>query len=320
MEVFLNSDVFINLKNENNPYEENSDYISLITPKLSIIYNTNYDYMKEPNYLKNKMKKNYNKKHNNHQYNLKNHNFTKKGKGGIIKRKPIFESNINKEDTSYELIELENNKKEILSLLNKLSDKKEKEISDKIINICLKAINKDICDILCEKIFEYGTKQHNYIYLYINLYERLINNNIKNGIIKKICDIVDIKIKKYINCENEDDKYNVLYRENIDKKSMDYDDFCKINKEGDILKGIIKFICLIYKKWNKKEILNLKNVIFNIQSFTNEIYLDCIMILHDIFCLSSKQMEILKDYEKNGDFKGKMMMKFKILDIIELKK
>ena len=92
------------------------------------------------------------------------------------------------------------------------------------------------------------------------------------------------------------------------------------NKEKKNLKGkiniiinLIKFdIIPIGKEFLIKNLMKYKN-------YENELFLELLQIINNISKLEKHVINDLQNYLDNTNFKGKMMIKFKIKDVIENK-
>ena len=140
----------------------------------------------------------------------------------------------------------------------------------------------------------------------MKLYKCIIINEVrKNYLTNKIDEIVTNK--------NGDLKLIVT-----NTSSNSYDEFCDINKEKKNLKGKIKIILYLIKNniipFTKDYIF--KNIL-KYKDYENDIYLEILQIIHNIIYLEENQIEDLNNYLKTNNFKGKMMYKFKIKDIID---
>jgi|TARA_B110000240_G_scaffold197760_1_gene254226 hypothetical protein len=215
------------------------------------------------------------------------------------------------------LLENKTDDKIILSYLNKITNKNYEELSTKII----KNITNYNYTIIFEKLLEISYKQPHYSNLYIKLYKR-INNFIleeKNNI---LLDNIYNFILEYSNniINNKNNDLNLIIK-HVDKKKLDYNDFCDINKNSKHLKGKINIICYLIKY----KIINIdKNYLidnlFKYENYDNEIFLELLQIINNILVLDNDKIDVLREYIKTSDFKGKMMIKFKLKDIIDNKK
>ena len=111
-----------------------------------------------------------------------------------------------------------------------------------------------------------------------------------------------------------------LIDKHIDKVKLDYNEFCDINKNAKHLKGRISIICNLIKN----EIINydkdnLIDTLFKYENYDNEVFLEVLQILNNILKLDDKKIEVLQEYVNTTNFKGKMMLKFKLKDIIDNK-
>ena len=200
----------------------------------------------------------------------------------------------------------------ILGYLNKISDSTYKGLSEKIIL----NISDDNYIKIINKLFEIAYKQTTYYKLYINLFQEIINidnkelvKNINNYIISQINDIISNK--------NDD---LILINKHIDKVKLEYNDFCDINKNAKFLKGKIYIISNLIKNEivdiNKEYLID---TIFKYKNYDNEIFLEVLHILNNIFKLDNEKIKVLQEYVDTANFKGRMMLKFKLKDIIDNK-
>tara|TARA_Y100000389_G_C17360320_1_gene463389 strand:- start:170 stop:967 length:798 start_codon:yes stop_codon:yes gene_type:complete len=190
----------------------------------------------------------------------------------------------------------------ILGYLNKITEDNYETLSKKII------INTTSSNysIIIDKLNLISFKQSNYSDLYMKLYKCIIINEVrKNYLTNKIDEIVTNK--------KGDLKLIVT-----NTSSNSYDEFCDINKEKKNLKGKIKIILYLIKNniipFTKDYIF--KNIL-KYKDYENDIYLEILQIIHNIIYLEENQIEDLNNYLKTNNFKGKMMYKFKIKDIID---
>lgn len=240
----------------------------------------------------------------------------------IVNRRPLYSKYKYKKNSykynNYKEISENNRKKNktdiqlVLGYLNKLSNTNYKDLSEKIIS----NISHDNYIKIINKLFEISYKQTTYYKLYINLFEQIINidnkelvKNINNYIISQINDIILNK--------NED---LTLINKHIDKVKLEYDDFCDINKNAKFLKGKIYII----SKLIKNEIIDINkeyliDTIFKYKNYDNEIFLEVLQILNNILKLDDEKIRLLQEYIDITNFKGKMMLKFKLKDIIDNK-
>ena len=68
--------------------------------------------------------------------------------------------------------------------------------------------------------------------------------------------------------------------------------------------------------------INKNNIIENLikyKNYDNEIYLDLLQITNNILNLTENEINILQNYLDTNNFRGKMMIKFKLQDIIQNK-
>ena len=201
----------------------------------------------------------------------------------------------------------------ILGYFNKLTNKTYDDLSNKIIN----DIDEDNYIKIIDKLFEISYKQTSYYELYINLYKKILNEVKDDNIVKKISDYLLSKINNIINDNNNELN---LIKTHTDKIKLEYDDFCDINKNAKTLKGQIYIISNLIKHnliYLKKEILI--NNLFKYEDYDNEIFLELLQILNNILKLDDDKILVLQDYIDTSNFKGKMMLKFKLKDIIDNK-
>ena len=201
----------------------------------------------------------------------------------------------------------------ILGYFNKLTNKTYDDLSNKIIN----DIDEDNYIKIIDKLFEISYKQTSYYELYINLYKKILNEVKDDNIVKKINDYLLSKINNIINDNNNELN---LIKNHTDKIKLEYDDFCDINKNAKNLKGQIFIISnLIKHKIIDLEKDTLIDNLFKYENYDNEIFLELLQILNNIIGLDDNKINVLQNYVDISDFKGKMMLKFKLKDIIENK-
>jgi len=200
----------------------------------------------------------------------------------------------------------------ILGYLNKLSRKNYNDLSEKIIeSICEENYIKII-----NKLFEISYKQTSYSELYVKLYKKIISvddseliENINTYIINEITNII-------LNKNND----LTLIDKHVDKVKLDYNDFCDINKNAKNLKGKINIISKLIKnnviKLEKKYLIDN---LFKYENYDNEVFLEVLQILNNILRLDNEKIKVLQEYVNTVNFKGKMMLKFKLKDIIDNK-
>lgn len=201
----------------------------------------------------------------------------------------------------------------ILSYLNKLTHTNYDDLSNKICeNICEDNYNK-----ILDKLYDISYKQPSYSELYLLLYKKIINKTddkvLVNNIITKLHN-------KCINVINNDDNELQLIDKHVNKTDLDYNEFCNVNKNAKHLKGKISIISNLIKN----EIITLDkniliNTLFKYENYENEVFLELLQIINNILLLDDSKIEVLKNYVNTANFKGKMMLKFKLKDIIENK-
>ena len=201
----------------------------------------------------------------------------------------------------------------ILSYLNKLTHTNYDDLSNKICeNICQDNYNK-----ILDKLYEISYKQPSYSELYLLLYKKIIDKtddkDLVNNIITKLHN-------KCINVINNHDNELQLIDKHVNKTDLDYNEFCNVNKNAKHLKGKISIISNLIKN----EIIKLdKNILidtlFKYENYENEVFLELLQIINNILLLDDSKIEVLKNYVNKANFKGKMMLKFKLKDIIENK-
>lgn len=265
--------------------------------------NTKYDYNNKYSNNKHSNNKHSNNKYSNNKYSNNKYktnknrqtNFHNLEKNNIIRKK-------NRTDVEI-----------ILSYLNKITHKNYEDLSSKICeNIC-----EDNYQIIIDKLFEISYKQTSYTELYILLYKKIVSSITEDGLINNIIIYITNKINDIINNKNNDLS---LIDKHIDKVKLDYNDFCDINKNAKHLKGRISIICNLIK--NKIINLDKNNFIDNLfkyENYDNEVFLEVLQILNNILKLDDKKIIALQEYVSNSNFKGKMMLKFKLKDIIDNK-
>lgn len=266
---------------ENNNYNINSKYY---TNKYSTNKYSNNKYSNRYSGKKYKHKLNKNKKTT--EYYSENTNYTKKNR------------------TDVEII---------VSYLNKITKKNYEDLSSKICD----NISDDNYVRIIDKLFEISYKQTSYSELYIELYKKILLSSNENELINKIIYHITSKINNII--ENKNNELSLI-NEHIDKVQLDYSDFCDINKNAKHLKGKISIISNLIKN----EIINLdKDILidnlFKYENYNNEIFLEILQILNNILKLDNNKINVLQEYVNNTNFKGKMMLKFKLKDIIDNK-
>lgn len=194
----------------------------------------------------------------------------------------------------------------LLSNLNKITESNYNTLSNKIIT----NITEDNWKIVIDKLIEISFKQSNYVLLYINLYKQIIiNSTRKKYLDNKIADILDSKNDELI-----------LLKINDNINILEYDDFCQSNKNKKKFKGIINIIINLIK--NELIFINFNGLMRKLmiyKNYENEIFLETLHIIHNTINLYKFYIDDLKDYLAITDFKRKMMIKFKIQDIIENK-
>ena len=194
----------------------------------------------------------------------------------------------------------------VLSYLNKITFDNYEILSKKIIS----NIRDNNFKMIIDKLLIISFKQYNYSKLYLDLYKAILDDDEKkNYLNNKICEIII----------NKNGDLNVLINnENINK--LNYDDFCDNNKEKKNLKGKINIIINLIKS----EIIEITKEMFyknliKYKDYNNEIYLEILQIVNNNIKLSNELIEDLQNYLDKNDFKGRMMIKFKIKDIIDNK-
>lgn len=200
----------------------------------------------------------------------------------------------------------------ILGYLNKLSTQNYNSLSEKIIeSICEENYIKII-----NKLFEISYKQISYSELYIKIYKKIISID-DSQLIEKINTYIINDITNIILNKNDD---LILIDKHIDKAKLDYNDFCDINKSAKNLKGKINIISkLIKNNIIKLEKNYLIDNLFKYENYDNEIFLELLHILNNILKLDDEKIKVLQEYVNTANFKRKMMLKFKLKDIIDNK-
>ncbi len=200
----------------------------------------------------------------------------------------------------------------ILGYLNKLSTKNYNELSEKIIeSICEENYIKII-----NKLFEISYKQTSYSELYVKLYKKIISVD-DSELIENINTYIINEITNIILNKNDD---LTLIDKHVDKAKLDYSDFCDINKNAKNLKGKINIISkLIKNNVIKLEKNYLIDNLFKYENYDNEVFLELLQILNNILNLDNEKIKVLQEYVDTANFKGKMMLKFKLKDIIDNK-
>lgn len=201
----------------------------------------------------------------------------------------------------------------IVSYLNKLTRKNYEDLSIKICdNIC-----EDNYERIIDKLFEISYKQTSYSDLYVELYKQILSSITEKDLDVNIINHIDIKINDII--ENNNNELSLIDK-HIDKVQLDYSDFCDINKNAKHLKGKISIISNLIKN----EVINLDqnyliDTLFKYENYENEIFLELLQILNNILKLNDEKIKVLQEYVDTTNFKGKMMLKFKLKDIIDNK-
>ena len=211
-------------------------------------------------------------------------------------------NNSYKKKTYYKSYTPKTDDKIIVGYLNKITNDNYELLSKKVIL----NTNDNNFKLIIDKLNFISFKQSNYSELYINLYKSLItDDNRKKYLNEKINDII----------LNKNDELKLIVNNTF---SNSYNEFCDINKEKKELKGKIKIILNLIKN----NIIDFDNeyIYNNILKYTdyyNDIYLELLQIINNIIGLDNKNINHLNNYLETNDFKGKMMYKFKIKDIIE---
>ena len=239
-------------------------------------------------------------------YNNNNNNNNNNNK---YKSKKSYKHNTFKETSEITRLKRKTDIQIILGYLNKLTSKNYDILSEKI----TENISEDNYIEILNKLFEISYKQASYSDLYIGLYKKIIttsdNKLFNNYIILQITNIIF----------NKNDELTLIDK-HIDKVKLDYNDFCDINKNAKYLKGKINII----SKLIKNNIIDLKQSIlidnlFKYENYENEIFLELLQIINNILKLDKDKIKVLQNYVDTSNFKGKMMLKFKLKDIISNK-
>lgn len=212
----------------------------------------------------------------------------------FYKKKKNFSRGINKTDD-----------KIILSYLNKITENNYNNLSFKIKS----NIRENNFKMIIDKLLLISFKQSNYSKLYIDLFRLIIIDEIK-------CQYLNEKIEEIITDKNDDLR---LLLNKIDSSS--YEEFCDNNKEKKLLKGKINIIINLIKFDiipTGKDFL-LKNLM-KYKNFENDLFLELLQIINNVSNLDKLTIDDLQHSLDNTNFKGKMMIKFKIQDVIENKK
>ena len=216
--------------------------------------------------------------------------------------------------------DIDKNKRNINSLLNKISKNNFDVIFKKI--ICnLKDEKDELFEFIIKNIFEKSIIQPFYCPCYVKLYLELINfNNIFKDMIINICSEYFDMIKYY----------KKMLNENI--KDTNYDTFCLIIKNKNKKKGFSQFIGELYlNNIIELEAINkiISILINNINKIITENEFD--IIENNILCLTVLLNTIHKDINKldnidkylktiEGFSKNKKIMKrlqFKLMDLLD---
>jgi len=183
--------------------------------------------------------------------------------------------------------DIDKNKRNINSLLNKLSKNNFDVIFEKI-TMNLKDDNNELFNFIIKNIFEKSIIQPFYCPCYVKLYLELINFNIIfKKMITKICTDYFDMIKYY------KEKIN----ENI--KDTSYDTFCLIIKNKNKKKGFSQFIGELYLN-NIIELNSINKIISILINNINKIITDkeFDIIENNIICLNELLNTIHKDINK----------------------
>ena len=223
------------------------------------------------------------------------------GSYSCFKNLKTFNSYKNKKYNSRELV-VKTDDKVILSYLNKITTKNYDTLSFKIKS----NIRDNNYKMIIDKLLLISFKQSNYSKLYMNLYKSIILDEIK-------CQYLNDIIEEILTNKNDDLKLL------LNKISSDsYDEFCDNNKEKKSLKGKINIIINLIKSDIipiGKDFL-IKNLM-KYKNYENELFLDLLQIINNVSGLDKQVIEDLQNYLDNNNFRGKMMIKFKIQDIIQ---
>ena len=91
-----------------------------------------------------------------------------------------------------------------------------------------------------------------------------------------------------------------------------------VTKNGLWIKDLIDNKTLIVNS-SKIEKNYLIDNLFKYENYDNEVFLELLQILNNILNLDNEKIKVLQEYVDTANFKGKMMLKFKLKDIIDNK-
>lgn len=180
----------------------------------------------------------------------------------------------------------------IRSYLNKMSDKNYADIKSKIFEILSQMFsendNKEEFTRISHIIFEIASTNRFYSKIYADLYSELIQH---------------YETMKYVFRENFESFMDLFQQIEYVDPSVDYDRFCKINKDNEKRKALSSFFVnlMINQIINKEEILNIvSNLMLRVYKFIqmenkkNEVD----ELTENIILLFKKDLFNVDDYEK----------------------
>lgn len=188
--------------------------------------------------------------------------------------------------------DIDKNKRNINSLLNKLSNNNFDVIFEKIIET-LKEENDELFKYIIKNIFDKSIIQPFYCPCYVKLYMELITfNTIFKNMITKICEDYFDMIKYY----------KQMLKETI--KDTNYDTFCLIIKNKNKKKGFSQFIGELYLN-NIIEIDAINKITSILIDNINKIIMDneFDLIENNIICLTVLLNTVHKDINKLDNIK-----------------
>ena len=192
--------------------------------------------------------------------------------------------------------------KEILGLLNKITDMNYKKISNDIINKLDENILEIIIDNILEKCILQSTYSKYLIYI-INEIHKSDKYNIPK-LVKKVLAKIYTKINKPI------------------INNTEYDELCNKNKKTDNLIGYYRIIILMDKYTIiDNDILKIIDTLINLikEGDDQYKYIQCLYSIIDINPLLLNQMDINELKNLKEHIKTKKTL-FKLLDILDIKK
>ena len=176
-----------------------------------------------------------------------------------------------------------------------------------IIKLIMDDINKNehLINLVIENILEKCILHNNYIHIYINIIDNILNEKDINRVLNNTLD-------KY---------YKFIFEENIEKSDNIYDNLCNENKRNDNKIGYLMLMTYLDKHEIIKDKINdlLKNIMNEIlEKDDDEIYklLNCIYNI----CLIEKEylVEYLYILKKLKDKKYNSKVRCRVMDIEDL--